>query len=344
VARPLRLDIEGGWYHVINRGLEKRQIFPDEHANLHFLDLLSVLPTRFALKVHAYVLMGNHYHLQIETPKANLSQAIQWLNVSYSTWFNRLRRRVGPVFQGRFKAVLHDQDGSALTINRYIHLNPVRVTALGGHEGRVAAEQAEPDREMIKARVAALSYPWSSYNVYVGNEKNPGWLTTDSIYTLFDQHSPRSLRVAYRRELEQMAALGDWETDWKDKISASLLLGSETFIRQMIRQLKGNRHEQRGLRQSERIGPDWETICTAVSKVWKEDWETLGAKRGNGALPAAWYLARNFAGMRLAELSSASNDAAYSAVSMAISRFEKRLDVDRDLQRRIKAARKILEL
>src|SRR4029077_3569093 len=83
MARPLRLDIEGGWYHVINRGLEKRQIFPDERTNLHFLDLLSVLPTRFGLRIHAYVLMGNHYHLQIETPKANLSQAIQWLNVSY---------------------------------------------------------------------------------------------------------------------------------------------------------------------------------------------------------------------------------------------------------------------
>jgi hypothetical protein len=67
-------------------------------------------------------------------------------NVSYSTWFNRLHRRVGPLFQGRFKAVLHDQDGSALTINRYVHLNPVRVTALGGHEGRVAAEQSQPNR------------------------------------------------------------------------------------------------------------------------------------------------------------------------------------------------------
>jgi putative transposase len=199
MARPLRLDIEGGWYHVINRGLEKRQIFPDERTNLHFLDLLSVLPTRFGLRIHAYVLMGNHYHLQIETPKANLSQAIQWLNVSYSTWFNRLHRRVGPLFQGRFKAVLHDQDGSALTINRYVHLNPVRVAALGGHEGRVAAEQSQPNREMINARVAALNYRWSSYNVYAGKEKNPGWLTTDSIYAFFGQQGVRSRRAAYRR-------------------------------------------------------------------------------------------------------------------------------------------------
>jgi putative transposase len=58
MARPWRLDIEGGWYHVMNRGLEKRQIFPKEQANLHFLELLSVLPIRFGLKIHGYVLMG----------------------------------------------------------------------------------------------------------------------------------------------------------------------------------------------------------------------------------------------------------------------------------------------
>lgn len=141
-----------------------------------------------------------------------------------------------------------------------------------------------------------------------------------------------------------MAGLGDLETDWKDNISATLLLGSDAFVRQMVKRLKGDRREQLGLRQSERVGPDWKAICSAVSTVWKQDWETLAAARGNGALPAAWYLARNFAAMRLAELGSAAGNAAYSAVSMAISRFEKRLKVDRDLQRRIKAVRAILEL
>jgi pyruvate-formate lyase len=73
--------------------------------------------------------MANHYHLQIETPQANLSRAIQWLNVSYSIWFNRKYQRVGPLFQGRFKAVLHEPSTQGLVINRYIHLNPVRISA-----------------------------------------------------------------------------------------------------------------------------------------------------------------------------------------------------------------------
>ena len=108
-----------------------------------------------------------------------------------------------------------------------------------------------------------------------------------------------------------MAALGDWETDWKEKISATVLFGSETFVRQMIKLFKGNRHEQAGLRQSERLSLDWQTICTAVSPVWKDDWDQLAKRRGNGALPAAWYLARNFAGMRPAELGYIAGGVAY---------------------------------
>jgi putative transposase len=79
--------------------------------------------------------MGNHYHLQLESREANFSQAMHWLNVSYSVWLNRKYNRVGPLFQGRFKAILHETT-EALVINRYIHLNPVRIAALGGHKDR----------------------------------------------------------------------------------------------------------------------------------------------------------------------------------------------------------------
>jgi Transposase IS200 like len=66
----------------------------------------SELPKRFGARIHGYVLMANHYHLQVETPEANLSRAIQRVNMSYSIWFNRKYQRVGPLFQGRFKAAL----------------------------------------------------------------------------------------------------------------------------------------------------------------------------------------------------------------------------------------------
>jgi putative transposase len=100
MARPTRLDIEGGWYHVVNRGIERRAIFRAAGNYEHFLELLAKAVARFGVRVHGYVLMGNHYHLQLETPRANLSNAMQWLNAAYSIWYNRKYGRVGPLFQG----------------------------------------------------------------------------------------------------------------------------------------------------------------------------------------------------------------------------------------------------
>jgi hypothetical protein len=88
---------------------------------------LANLTERFGVGLHTYVLMSNHYHLQIETPRLNLSGAIKWLNLSYVSWFNRKSRRNGPLLQGRFKAVVHDPAETGWTIHEYIHLNPVLI-------------------------------------------------------------------------------------------------------------------------------------------------------------------------------------------------------------------------
>ena len=103
--------MENGWYHVMNRGIDGRRLFPDNKANEHFRELLARMPTRFGLRIHAYVLMGNHYHLQIEKLRPDQSRATQWLNLSFSAWYNRLHHRRSPLFQVRFKAVLHDFSG-----------------------------------------------------------------------------------------------------------------------------------------------------------------------------------------------------------------------------------------
>jgi putative transposase len=345
MARSLRIDVPHGWYHVLNRGVERRTIFPGAEANLHFLQLLGSLPSRFGVRIHAYVLMGNHYHLQLETPQANLSRAMQWLNLSYGAWFNRRQQRSGPLFQGRFKAILHDPESAALEINRYIHLNPVRVKALGGHEARPGAEDrlgtgetsTGPSREVVKARVEALSsYRWSSYQVYIGKARHPGWLTTESIYRFFGDHTLHSLRGAYRRQLEEMAALGQWETDWQDSIKATILLGSDKFIKKMLGVLKGDRREQTGLRLKERLSVDWGNIIEAITDVWRQPWGALANSRGNGALPAAFFLGQRYGGLRLKEMGELAGGFEYPAVNAAIARFERRLKSDRDLQKKFK--------
>jgi putative transposase len=123
MARALRIEIAGGRYHVTARGNERRDIFRVDKDREHFLGLLSELPERFGTLIHAYVLMQNHYHLLLETPEGNLSRSIQWLNVSYSVWFNRRHRRSGHLFQGRFGAVLIEDDRGLQEVGRYTHVN-----------------------------------------------------------------------------------------------------------------------------------------------------------------------------------------------------------------------------
>ena len=84
MARPLRVNLAGGWYHITNRGNNRGVIFRDKRDCAHFLNLLEEMRDRYGVRVYAYVLMSNHYHLLIGTPEANESRAIQWLNVAYS--------------------------------------------------------------------------------------------------------------------------------------------------------------------------------------------------------------------------------------------------------------------
>lgn len=103
-----------------------RLLFGDARAHVHFLDLLGEMVERYGVALHAYCLMDTHYHLLVQTPNANLSRAIQWLNVSASKWINARSGDVGPVFSGRFKSVSVDGDGAwAEEVSDYIHLNPV---------------------------------------------------------------------------------------------------------------------------------------------------------------------------------------------------------------------------
>src|SRR5260370_11301406 len=284
MARPIRLDIAGGWYHVLNRGIEKRVIFRDASGYEHFRGLIASLPQRFGVRVHGYVLMPNHYHLQVETPRANLSRAIQWLNVGYSIWFNRKNKRVGPLFQGRFKAILHDGASHGLTINKYIHLNPVRVRHLGGHEHRAGSRGAQA-LEVERLR----TYRWSSYRYYSGQEKKPEWLTTETVLGLMGE---RARVKRYQRELEEAAGLGELETDWKEEVSATLLLGSNEFVVRMKKLLKGDRREQTGLRKAGGETVSWKAISATIGEVWGPEWGTPAAGPGDGGLGAARYLVR----------------------------------------------------
>jgi REP element-mobilizing transposase RayT len=173
MARPLRIDVVGGWYHVTARGNERRAIYRRHSDRAHFLELLAAMRDAYRLVLHAYVLMNNHYHLLVETPEANLSRAMQWLNTSYSMWFNRRHQRCGQLLQGRFKAILVDPHRWALELSRYIHLNPIRVKTYQldkaiRQRNRAGVGSGGTREEFVRRREVLNQYLWSSYPAYIG--------------------------------------------------------------------------------------------------------------------------------------------------------------------------------
>lgn len=211
MARPLRIERADGWYHVTARGNERRDIYRDDGDRGHFLGLLAEMVDRFRVALHGYVLMDNHYHLIIELTQTNLSRAFQWLNVSYSIWFNRRHGRCGHLFQGRFKSVVVDPEPWALELSRYVHLNPVRVGRLGLDKAQRRQQRAgastRPSVQAVKERLALLrSYRWSSYLAYVGLAPRPAWLNCERILALGGK--PCERRRRYRDYVEDAVREG----------------------------------------------------------------------------------------------------------------------------------------
>ena len=227
MARPLRLEHPGGWYHLTARGNERRAIFRDDRDRAHFLELLEKMPGRFDLRVHCFVLMDNHYHLIVQLRQANLSRALQWLNLSYSAWFNRRHDRVGLLFQGRFQSVLFSAPASALELSRYVHLNPVRVGALGLGKRERSAQRAgtasAPDPRQVEERLERLRrYRWSSYRAYIGSAPTPEWLETGEVGRRHRDNQP-DWREHYRKYVEGairqgLETTGIW-SELKEEIS-----------------------------------------------------------------------------------------------------------------------------
>jgi REP element-mobilizing transposase RayT len=211
MARPLRIEFAGALYHVTSRGNERRQIFFCDDDRLAFLDVLEHAVARFGWLCHAYCLMGNHYHLLIETPHANLSQGMRQLNGVYTQYVNRTHRRVGHLFQGRFKGILVEREYYLLALARYVVLNPVRAG-------------------MVRD---AGDWPWSSYRGTVGMERAPPFLTTDWLLSAFG-----SERAIATREYARFVGEGKGKEDpWKD-LRGQIYLGSDGFVDEMQRLIR----------------------------------------------------------------------------------------------------------
>ena len=327
MARPLRVERPNARYHITVRGNERKAIYREERDRAHFLELLAESTERYRVRVHAYVLMDNHFHLLLETPQANLSRPMQWLNVSYSVWFNRRHRRAGHLLQGRFKAILVEDDAGWQELARYVHLNPVRVGLFGlGKRDRAASRQGvgqAPRPEMVSKRLALLrGWRWSSYRAYAGYCSSPPWLTLEPLGRLCGGRSESERRAALRQYTESAVQQGTLEAPWH-RVLAGLVLGSEAFLKRVRREFKGDRREHPAVK---RRRANWEQIIAVVEKVKGERWKEFHLRHGDWGRDAALWLGRRMGGLTLRQLGEL-------AVGQATVRFGKRLERDVQLRK-----------
>ena len=341
MARPLRIERPGGRFHITARGNERKLIYRQDSDRAHFLELLAETADRFGIRIHAYVLMGNHYHLLVETPETNLSRAMQWLNVSYSIWFNRRHGRTGHLLQGRFKSVVVEDDAGWQEVARYVHLNPVRVAGLGLDKRRRAASKAglvqAPKAELVAERLKRLrEFHWSSYRAYAGYCSGVGWLCRQPLDRLCGGKSERERRAALREYTETAVRQGVIERPW-ERLVAGMVLGSEAFARRLRQKIRGNAREQPALGKLARVGLriDWARIIAALEEAKGESWSQFSQRHGDWGRDAALWLGRRHGRYRLGELGELAGGIDYAAVGQAVSRFAKRLAQGGQLQRDI---------
>jgi putative transposase len=314
MARPLRVEFSDAAYHVTARGNERKIIFRDDADRVRFIETLGEACERFGLVIHAYCLMPNHYHLLAQTPRANLSRAIGWLQTTYCIRYNRRHHRCGHLVQGRFKAHLIEADAYARQLVRYVHLNPVR---------------PRDRRKPIPAdwRDYLEKYRWSSHRAYVGaaGKDQPQWLCTEWLSYWGD--SRRSAQRAYAVDVD--GCFGEPIASPLKDLRGGLVLGGETLWEKAKKLLSGQR--------------------TAESLSWTRRDDAQAAARKVAALIAdeadarvrTWARLR-LAGERLADLARELGYVDGSGVHQVARRLEAAAAKDAVLNRRLEGLRKAM--
>lgn len=264
MARQLRLEFAGALYHLTARGNERQEIFRDNGDRQHFLAVLAREVRQLRWRLHAYCLMGNHYHLLVETPEPNLARGMKRLNSVYSQRFNQHHNRVGHLFQGRYHSVLVQKESYLLELSRYIVLNPVRA-------GVVAK---------------ANQWPWSSYRATAGLIPDASFL---EVRWLLEHFHPdlRLARDAYRRFIDQ----DDVRCPWND-LRGGVWLGSESFRELASALLKGKNLRDVPRAQQQPLRPTQGQVIACILDAFAVTEPQLWKRVDQEAFQAAIYLLR----------------------------------------------------
>lgn len=264
MARKLRLEFPGACYHVINRGNYRRDLFSGKGAARSFEDCLLEAGVAFGWRLHAYVVMSNHFHLAVETPGPNLSLGMKWLQGTWAARFNRFCGVAGRPFQGRYKA-LHVEPGHALAqVAHYIHLNPVR------------AEIVPVDR--------LLDYEWSRLRRFA-RPSRPAGLEASTV--LKESGGLADTADGWRCYLDYLGVLAEEEAAMRSqrwgRLSRGWMIGSKEFRGELREHLKAlsSRGERFDLLGADRAAHDearcslWEDRLLALVRELKVELDRL---------------------------------------------------------------------
>ena len=332
MARHLRLEYAGAIYHVTSRGNERSDIFSSDADKQRFLEKLAENQERHHVRLFAYVVMGNHYHLLLETPRGNLARFMQQLNTSYTMYYNIRHDRVGHVFSGRYKAKVVSGDEYLLALTRYVHLNPVKVQ---GMRGRSLAERIQ----------ALRAYSWSSYGAYAGLRKPEAWVDHEPLSGLAGRYGGER-REGYRAFVESGLAGDDEELRAALKRS-SKAVGGWRFCRQVEREYRqAGRRARAGVDVAMRrveAGVDPAEVTAQVSRAFKTDPERLQKRRSlaEGRLMAAMLL-KELTGLSQRDIGRYVGLGDGSGLGRLLKLGEGRLSASWALRRRYASIRKAL--
>ncbi len=307
MARPLRIVYPGAVYHVMNRGLARQRIFRSQQDYEAFLHIVGDAYALWRIEVFGYCLMGDHYHLCLRTPVANLARVMRHINGLYTQRFNRTYRRDGPLFRGRYKAILVQTDSYLSAVIRYIHLNPVEAKLVRWPE----------------------DYRWSSHAAYLRNQSAVPWLQTQDMLTEFGS----------RRAFHKFVLSGNDE-ELEEFYSASRqqpVLGSEKFRSKLARKtIKVSREHPRHERM---------LVCPSVAQVVKAVGHVYGVKpsailvgrRGHESesRKVAMHLVKRLCDLTLQETAKEFGVTSYGTIGWASAQVKMRQAKDKGFERQI---------
>jgi putative transposase len=319
MSRPLRIEYEGAWYHVMNRGRQSEPIFRTPDDYLMFIDILRESAELWDIRISAYCLMANHYHLLIQTPRGNLSRSMRHINGIYTQRFNRVHGLDGPLFRGRYKSLIVEGDSYLLQLVRYIHKNP------------------------LTAGVAdnLNDYPWSSHKAYVSVRDKSDWLHRDFILSLFGSENSKGL-TAYKNfmALEDSKSLSRWMEGKK----WPLILADEYFLNRIKRDYY-NKKTNSQVPESRLLAPELQSIKETICAYYGIDGSVLlKSRRGrfNEPRSMAIYLCRKLRKDGLLALGSEFGLSGYSSASSVVLGMKRQVTQNRDIKKRAEALEKMI--